>query len=495
MAERQNGAQIRAAIYARISSDPRGKHEGVDRQVADCKALAKTLGWTIVATFIDNDISAYSGAPRPAYREMLDAVRTGEIAGIVAWHTDRLHRRPTELEEFISLAEATNLQVRTVKAGAVDLSTSGGRMVARMLGAAARQEIDHARERMQAAKDQAILDGKYRGGPRPYGYDEGGMVIREAEAKVIREATDGVLAGRTLAGIARDLNQRGLKTSSGREWTYSRLKEMLVRPRNAGLAAHGLPGRKTYRSLITKERHPVEIVGKAAWPAVVPEDQWRALVDLLTDPGRRSQDGNDTRWLGSGLYICGVCGGKLRPAPTGGTKTRPYSRKYLYRCTESAHLTISTGPTDEYVKTTVAGYLRDPRIIAGMHPTDEHLTEDRKQRSVLAARIARFDSDYSEGTIPAALWASSTAKAKAELADVDARMTKALRRSTSSAVALANDPGEAFLNAPVDIQRAVMATIVRVRIISAREAGVPVGGAWTDRRVVIEPIEAEPDPT
>lgn len=490
--------RVPAAIYARISNDPRDKHEGVERQEADCRKLAKALGWDVKAVFIDNDVSAYSGVPRPEYRALLDAIRMGEVKGLLAWHTDRLHRRPTELEEFISIAEATDLQVKTVMSGDLDLSTSGGRMVARMLGAAARHEVDHARERMQAAKTDAVAKGKYRGGPRPYGYENGGMIVRESEAAVIREATAAVLAGRTLAGIARDLNQRGLKTSVGREWTYSRLKEMLLRPRNAGLSAHGLPGRKTYRSLITKERHEVEIVGDALWPAIVERDQWQALVDTLTDPGRRSQDGNDTRWLGSGLYICGICGGRLRPAPYGGTKTRPGEKKYLYRCIESAHLTIDTGRTDTFVLEYVAGLLRDPRVVRALHPTDAHLTEDRKRRSTLAARLARFDSDYAEGVIPAGLWAASSAKVKAEIAEIDARVAKSLRRSTSSSIANAIDPAQEFLTAAIDIQRAIVATLVRVTIISAREAGVPRGGHWTSDRIQIDqpPIESDaPDPT
>lgn len=33
----------------------------------------------VEAVIVDNDISAYSGAPRPHYRNMLDAVRTGKV--------------------------------------------------------------------------------------------------------------------------------------------------------------------------------------------------------------------------------------------------------------------------------------------------------------------------------------------------------------------------------------------------------------------------------
>ncbi|WP_079144032.1 recombinase family protein [Streptomyces luteocolor] len=46
------------------------------------------------APFEDNDLSAYSGKPRPDYLAMLTALRNGEADCVRAWHTDRLHRSP-----------------------------------------------------------------------------------------------------------------------------------------------------------------------------------------------------------------------------------------------------------------------------------------------------------------------------------------------------------------------------------------------------------------
>src|SRR5690625_3774762 len=90
-----------AAIYVRISRDREGAGLGVDRQENDCRDLAARLGWTIVATYTDNDLSAYSGKPRPGYLAMLEDVKAGRVNAILAWHTDRLHRKNAELEEFV----------------------------------------------------------------------------------------------------------------------------------------------------------------------------------------------------------------------------------------------------------------------------------------------------------------------------------------------------------------------------------------------------------
>ena len=69
----------RAAIYCRISDDKRGDGAGVNRQRADCQALAERAGYAAVGVYVDNDISAFSGKVRPRYAEMCQAVKDGEV--------------------------------------------------------------------------------------------------------------------------------------------------------------------------------------------------------------------------------------------------------------------------------------------------------------------------------------------------------------------------------------------------------------------------------
>lgn len=91
-----------AVIYARISQDRGGEGLGVKRQLVDCRAEAKRRGWPVVAEFVDDDVSAYSGKTRTGYRAMLEAIQQGEADAVLVWHVDRLHRRPIELEEFVN---------------------------------------------------------------------------------------------------------------------------------------------------------------------------------------------------------------------------------------------------------------------------------------------------------------------------------------------------------------------------------------------------------
>lgn len=486
MGTEHRNTPLPAAIYVRISSDKTSERAGVERQRKDCQALADRLGWNVVEVFEDNDISAHSGKPRPAYRAMLDAAKRREIGGLIAWHTDRLHRRTVELEEFIQIVEDHDVQVQTVTAGDIDLTTASGRMYARTLGNLAQYEVDHAKERMKRAKGDAATQGRYRGGPRPYGFESDGVTIRETEAEVVRWATDAILQGRSLRAVAQEMNDNGYRTagrqrkdgtyaSKPKPWKFDSLKDMLVRPRNAG---HVHTGRADKGEAVITKAH--------AFEGIVSDEQWRAVYGTLTSSSRSRFYGNTARHLGSGIYRCGRdgCGAVLRAAPLGGTPSRKHERTWIYRCSETPHLSVSLAQSDEYVRQTVAELIRDPRVRATMTNDDEAATADRARRDALTARLTKFEDDYTDGVIDGAMYQRATARVRAELAEVEDRMSHRLRKSVSADVLGAHDPGARFLTAPMDVQRAIVATVVNVEVQPAPYRGA----AWSDDRLIITPV-------
>lgn len=486
--------KIKAAIYCRISKDRAGAGLGVERQEADCRDLADRLGWEVLDVFVDNDMSAYSGKRRPEYEAMLKAVKDGAISGIITWHTDRLTRRVADLDRFVRLADDHGLLIQTVKAGEVDLTTPSGRMVARTLGNIAQYEVEHAKDRMKAAKRQAAEAGRYRGGPRPFGFDKDGLTVREDEAQVIRDATRAILSGRSLAAVAHELNERGVQTSMGKPWTYMRLRDVLVRPRNAGLIHQGRADRRHEG----REDHPTgfEIIGEANWPAIVDEDTWRACVTLLLDPSRRVHTSTEPRWLGSRSYVCGVadCRALMRPTskvdhlPDCGvrnvTRMCECPRRYYYRCSERNHLSVAAVKTDEFVRDVLAAKLRDPRLAAAMEPGNEGLVADKARRQVLVASLEQTERDYDDDLIDARRYKAKSDRITDEISEIDERLASGIQRSLSSKVLRAPDPALAFKNAPVDVQRAVLREVVTVTVLPRAVKGVK----WSSDRLRIEPV-------
>ena len=178
---------MRAAIYTRISDDQAGRGLGVARQLEDCQALAERHGWEVVKHYDDNDISAYSGKRRPGFEAMLEAMAAGEFDALLCFHTDRLYRNMRDLERVIDVADARQIQIRTVQGGDLDLSTSAGRMIARILGSVARQESEHSGERRKRANVQRAASGDWSVARRPFGYTLKGEPL-EPEATAVRQA-------------------------------------------------------------------------------------------------------------------------------------------------------------------------------------------------------------------------------------------------------------------------------------------------------------------
>jgi hypothetical protein len=104
---------LRAAVYLRKSLDRDGTGLAIARQREDCLKLCTDRGWQAVE-YVDNDTSASSQKVRPAYVRMLADVEAGRFDAVVAWHLDRLHRRPVELERFIDLADRYRLALATI---------------------------------------------------------------------------------------------------------------------------------------------------------------------------------------------------------------------------------------------------------------------------------------------------------------------------------------------------------------------------------------------
>jgi site-specific DNA recombinase len=143
----------------RISSDPTGAGLGVARQEEDCRALSDRIGWRVTRVYRDNDVSVYTGRPHPQWRQLLADIHTGLVDAIVCWHVDRLTSCPRELEEVIDLHDKRGINLATVTRE-IDLSTPTGRMLPRMLGAAARHETEHKAERHRRAGLRSVVTAR-----------------------------------------------------------------------------------------------------------------------------------------------------------------------------------------------------------------------------------------------------------------------------------------------------------------------------------------------
>lgn len=283
------GTLRRCGIYVRISKDRRNE-AGVQRQEKDCRDLAERRGWSVVEVYSDNDREASTGKPRPAYVRMIEDMKAGRIDAVVGWHSDRIVRRPDELEDLIKIADEHDVLFAAVQVGNIDLSTASGRLVARLLGAAAKYETELKGERQRAQLRQRAHAGlPPGGGTRPFGYEPDRTTLRPAEATIVRELASRVLAGETVGSVTDWLRSTGVPTVLGGAWHPGVVNRMLTSPYIAALA--------TWEG---------QIIGSGQWPAIISETEHRQLVALLKQRGGNARPRPRVALL-TGLIWCGRC--------------------------------------------------------------------------------------------------------------------------------------------------------------------------------------------
>jgi site-specific DNA recombinase len=452
-------AARRAAIYVRISEDRAGAGLGVERQKDDCRALAGRLGWPVVDIYTDNDLSAYSGKPRPGYRALLAAIRAREVDSVICWHTDRLHRSPVELEEYIAVCEPRGVPTQTVKAGPLDLASPSGRMLARQLGAVSRFESEHHSERTKRARLQAATAGRWSGGLRPYGYEADGVTVRESEAERVRWMAVQVLAGVSLRSIAAKLNEQGARTSTGHDWTPKAIGLLLQRPRNAGLSV--------YRG---------QVVNDTAWPAILDEDIWRGVCAVLTDPDRNTAKDRTRKWLLSGLAVCKVCGAAVESnVSTWGDRRAP-----AYTC-PAGHVRRHAAELDDYIEAVILERLGRPDAAELLAPDQRGDTAAlHAQDAALRARLDELGRMLADGAIDARQLEAGTERIRGQREQITAELAAVSRGSVLAGVADAADPAKVWAGLDLSRRRAIIDILVEIVILPmARRGGYHRKGETT----------------
>ncbi len=430
----------RAALYLRISLDRTGDELGVDRQRQACRRVARERGWAVVEEYVDNSKSAYAkNVARPEYERMVRDYAAGRFEAIIVWDLDRLTRQPRQLEDWIDAAEERGLTIVTVD-GATDLGTETGRQFARIKAAIARGEIEHRSKRQRAANDQRAEQGKVFMGRRAFGYAKGGTDIVEAEAVEFRRAVADLLDGRPLRSIAREMNERGARTTAGNPWGSTQVRGLLRNPRHAGLRVHR-----------------GEVVGRGAWPAIIDEDTHRAVVALLSDPDRQPK-GRPRRYLLSGVARCGLCGGRIYG--------RQERRGTLYVCEKSAHMGRKTEPVDDHVSASILARLRRPDARLALAPADNSDRIDdlqRKERG-LRARLDGLSEAFAAGEIDRQQLATGTKRLRGDLQVVEAELAALLASSAVSPLLAAENMADAWFALDVADQRDIIDRLVTVTV-------------------------------
>jgi site-specific DNA recombinase len=463
----------RAAIYCRISDDREGTRISVERQEKLCRDLAEKRGLAVVDVYVDDDISASSATKkrRPDYQRLLTDARTGRFDVIVSYTLKRLTRRYREGADLIDLADQCGIRYSFVRAPETDLNTAAGRKQFRNMVNDAISESEEIGERVRDTFDDKRAKGEFLGGRRLFGWADDGQTPVPREHGALAEASQDVTLGVSTYEIKNSWNADRLLTSRGNRWTVVTVRQVLLRPRNAGLIVHD-----------------GEIVGHYPWAdrAPVPEDVWQAVCAIFEDPDRRTTQRTKPQWLGSGLYVCWGC--EMPDMRVGG---QPAAQRRMYRCERKfevregrCHVARQTVALDAYVEELIVARLSRPDA-ADLAHEDSGPSVDvkalRVERATVRLDLDRLDDDLDAHRIDRARWTRRNSRLQGRLDEIELALKPASMSNPFVGVADADDPAAVWYGARSDRsdglalphRRRIMAELLKVRVLPVRAKGNP----------------------
>lgn len=457
-----------AYVYGRSSNDPTKKGRSVADQLDDGVDLCASRGWPVAGLFdgdIDASASRWRRHERADFTAMLDGIRAGKCRIVVAYEASRYYR---DLEQYVQLRNACmDSGVLLCYGGTVyDLSKKEDRRTTAQDALEAEEEADAIRKRVLRGTRSSAKRGRPHGRIL-YGYKREydpatgellGQVPDPEAAPVVREVFERVASGEAAYAVMTDLNARGITARAGREWEDHNLYHLLRNP--------GYVGRRV---------HQGRDIGEAAWDPLISRELWDAVQRIVSDPSRRTSESPDVVHLLSGLVQCGHCAvGVLR------VKANKQGQDTYY-CPDSRCVVMLKDKLDAYVTEGLLAWLGSSAAAEAFQPAPrdemaQHQREVEAMRSQLdeaRAAAAQFGPDGKPQLSVLSL-AALEESLSPRIAALEEKLREAQAGTPPVLRSLVSTDDVEAVWAGMDLarKRAVIRTVVRVRLNQARARGV-----------------------
>jgi site-specific DNA recombinase len=508
---------VRAAIYARVSSDQQAERHTIDSQVQDLLARAAADGREVGEAFRFLD-DGHSGASlvRPALERLRDLVALAAVDLVYVHAPDRLARsyahQAVLVEEFARAGTEVVFLNRPIGQSPEDnlLLQLQGMFAeyerARMLERSRRGKRHLARAGVVSVLSRAPYGYRYVG--RDAGEGPARFEVVEDKAEMVRQIFGWVGRERvTLAAVCRRLFAAGVPSPAGNaRWSRSMVWTLLSNPAYAGQAIFGKNASVPWRPPLRPARGraavpkrpfrqilaPPEQRIRIPVPAIVEAGLFESAQEQLAENRRRNRQRlAGVRYLLQGLLVCHKCGyafcGRWQPR-----YPREAGRGYhYYRCcgTESNRFdgqrrcdarVVAVAPLDAAVWAEVCRVLRDParvllehrRRVEAARAGPRRLAGEAVDRRLANLRrgIGRLIDGYAEGLIEKAELEPRLAALRRRLAELEteaaalrdaAEETRSLQLVIGKLETFAGIIGERLEAADWDTKRDIIRTLVR----------------------------------
>jgi len=218
-----------AVIYARTSSPNQKYNYSIKEQVNQCWKYCHERGWIVRYVFVD-ECQSGRNVDRSKFQLMLQKAKTGKISAIVFWKLDRFCRSLVDLVNVEKTLQRWEVGLCSVTEF-IDTTTPIGRFNFRNLASFAELEREIIGERARLGLYALAREHKWPNPHPPLGYDkaqDGRLVVNKKETELVQRIFKRYLQKKSMAQVAFDFNNEGIRTKRGKEWNARAVRDILT---------------------------------------------------------------------------------------------------------------------------------------------------------------------------------------------------------------------------------------------------------------------------
>ena len=280
----KGGNNIKAGLYARVSTDSQLEGYSIDAQKEFLISYAKSKDYTEFEFYIDG---GYSGKDlnRPAIQRLIEDCKNHKIDAVFVFKLDRISRSQRDtlylIEEVFNKYDVSFISMREN----FDTSSPFGKAMIGVLSVFAQLERETILERTRIGLKKRAEAGLWRGGgkiPFPYRYDRntGTLVPIPEQVELLHKMISLYISGKSFNAIGNIVG----------------MDESMVETRILSITN---TGKVPYRDEVFDGQHE----------AVVSDELYE---EILRVNKVRSREKYERHYLLSGKVYCGDCGAKYR---------------------------------------------------------------------------------------------------------------------------------------------------------------------------------------
>jgi DNA invertase Pin-like site-specific DNA recombinase len=385
---------MRAALYARVSTEEQTEGYSIDAQKRAFQALCQGRGWTPCREYIEEGKSARTDNinKRPVFKQMMSDAETKQFDVLVCHKLDRFSRNLRITLEYFEKLSKAGIAFTSISEQ-MDFSQPWGKFALAMLGAMAQFYSDNLSHETKKGWAERKAQGLYCG-LLPFGAIKGedGLPVPDSDTYPgLVTAFELAALGKSDREIAVALNAKAYRT--------------------AGNQGNGPFGKDTVRDIVQNRFYVGELPdGKGGWikgkhKPFISEGLFNAAQVERTRK-RRSKDSSVRRkatiFSLSGLAQCGICKSTIAAHQTKQGKPRVYCRgraKGLQCNCKGTFLEVYETQIQWYLENFVIPQDYQGKIMDSHRKLETAYDDTEKHRSQLQNRLLRLQEQHEWGHI------------------------------------------------------------------------------------------------